>query len=153
MSFLQTLSSIKNTITETQFRTILKTITYRVTSSLLAVLTSKMFGASLSASIGIGIFVLVFGFFTYYLNERIWLKTGWARNNGDDNNTRSLVKTVIYRTFIFFVGVITSYVAIEPNWETGFYYAALQIPLHSILYFVTERFFNKIGWGKKPVVE
>lgn len=153
MSFLQTLRSIKNTVTETQFRSIIKTVTYRLASTFAAMGLALLFGASGRGAGAIGIFVLVFGVFTYYLNERVWLKTGWGRDDGNDSLRRTIAKTIFYRIFIFFVATCSGYVLVTHEIVSAMYFALTQIPVHLVLYFLIERFFNHIGWGKKPVTE
>ena len=153
MSFLQKLRSIKNTVTETQFRSIVKTATYRLASSVAAMGLALLFGATARGASEIGIFVLVFGVLTYYINERIWLKTGWGRNDGNDSQKRTIAKTILYRIFIFFVATGVGYTVITHEIISAMYFALTQIPVHLVLYYLIERFFNHIGWGKKPVSE
>ncbi|CAB4129106.1 Domain of unknown function DUF2061, membrane [uncultured Caudovirales phage] len=153
MSFLQTLYSVKNTVTETQVRSIIKTASYRLASSGVATISALLFGATARGAGAVGIFVLVFGIFTYYVNERIWLRTGWGRDAGVDSQKRTIVKTVLYRIFIFFVATTVGYVVITHEIFSAMYFALTQIPLTLITYYLIERFFNRIGWGKKSVAK
>jgi len=148
MSFLHTLRSVRNTVTETQIRSIIKTASYRLASSGIATVSALLFGATARGASAIGIFVLVFGIFTYYLNERIWLKTGWGRDAGIDSQKRTIVKTILYRIFIFFVATTVGYIVITHEIFSAMYFAFTQIPLTLITYYLIERFFNTIGWGK-----
>jgi uncharacterized membrane protein len=140
-----------NTVTETQLRSLIKTVVYRLASSVMIYFLALFLGASGKGAAGAGLSVLLFGAFTYYCQERIWLFFGWGRDQGDDSVKRTLYKTIAYRIFIFFLAFITALVFITNDYWIAFVYSVTQIPASFVLFFVLERLFNWMSWGKKAV--
>jgi|TARA_B100000780_G_scaffold205920_1_gene146369 uncharacterized membrane protein len=64
---------------ELQKRTIIKTLTWRVTASLTTFVIAWLLTGDLLIGISIGSIEAVAKIFLYYFHERIWNNIGWAK--------------------------------------------------------------------------
>lgn len=65
---------------EKKRRSIAKTITFRVSATVVTVLIVLLFTGNLTASIGVGILDFVSKLLLYYWHERIWDGVHWGLN-------------------------------------------------------------------------
>jgi len=68
-------------MTESNIRSIIKTITWRITGSLATFLISYWITGNLTMSGTIAIIQITANTILYYLHERVWNKIGWGRKN------------------------------------------------------------------------
>ncbi len=68
-------------MTESNIRSIVKTITWRITGSLATFLISYWITGNLTMSGTIAIIQITANTILYYLHERVWNKIGWGRKN------------------------------------------------------------------------
>jgi uncharacterized membrane protein len=66
----------------------------------------------------------------------------------NDTTTRSLAKTVSWRITGSLATFLISYLILG-NFLVAGSIAVIQITVNTILYFIHERVWNKISWGKK----
>lgn len=64
-----------------------------------------------------------------------------------DTNTRSIVKTVSWRISGSTATFLVAYL-ISGNWALSGSIAIIQLTLNTILYYIHERLWNNIDWGK-----
>jgi uncharacterized membrane protein len=103
-------------IKETQARTIVKAVIYRFFSVVAIMLLSLLFGASMASAGIVGLIVIVVGTAIYYVHDRLWLRTGWARSDhGVDDIKRSLIKTIIYRAITMCVSYLIAIFIIKSS--------------------------------------
>lgn len=136
-------------IRETHARTITKAVIYRIISVIAIMLISLAFGGTIEQAMSVGAIVIVLGTTIYYIHDRIWVRTNWHRNlEGKDNHWRSILKTVIYRlvtmTISFFIA--TFILGSTGGAATGF--AIAQAVTNMTLFYIVERVFNSINWGR-----
>lgn len=137
---------------ETHVRTIVKAAIYRVMSILTTVLMTLAFGGSIAQAWSMGAIALIIGSTHYYLYDRLWLYIPWKRStDGNDSQMRSIVKAVIYRVTAMISIAITARLVFADSTLIAFMMAFGKFVLASATYFVIERVFNIIEWGKvKP---
>ena len=142
----------KVTTQETHLRTIVKAAIYRVMSIATTVIMTLLFGGSIEQAWSMGLIVLIIGSTHYYLYDRLWLYIPWRRSTeGDDSRVRSIVKAIIYRITAMMSIAITARLVFADSNLIAFLVAFGKFILASITYFVIERVFNVIEWGKvKP---
>jgi uncharacterized membrane protein len=80
--------------------------------------------------------------FILFLQPRFARK--WELN---DTQTRSIVKTISWRITGSFATFIISYV-ISGNFMIASSIAIIQVTVNTLLYYVHERLWNKVSWGK-----
>ena len=136
-------------VKETQTRTIVKAIIYRVFSVVAIMLLSLLFGASMASAGAVGLIVIVLGTTIYYIHDRLWLLTPWARNDqGIDDVKRSVIKTIIYRAITMCLAYLVAIFVIKSSSSSAVLFAVAQALTNMILFFIVERVFNFIFWGK-----
>ena len=143
----------KVTTQETHLRTIVKAAIYRVMSIVTTVIMTLLFGGSIEQAWSMGLIVLIIGSTHYYLYDRLWLYIPWRRSDeGNDSRVRSIVKAVVYRITAMMSIAITARLVFADSNLIAFLVAFGKFILASVTYFVIERVFNLIEWGKvKPV--
>jgi uncharacterized membrane protein len=136
-------------IGETHIRTTAKALIYRLFSVLLAITITLSYGASLSQAFTFGAIALIWGIVWFYLFDRLSLLISWNRNSeGKDSKTRSVVKSVLYRIgALAFSAFLSRMIFIDSN-LTAVLLAATQFLLNISVYFILERVWNNIAWGK-----
>jgi uncharacterized membrane protein len=138
--------------TETHARTIAKLVAYRVVVTIGSMLLVLAVGGSNAQAGSVGLVVLVAGSIIYYLHDRAWILTRWARSaDATDAQSRSILKTVIYRFIVMAVGIVLFKLLGLDN-EQSAWLVVSTVLLNMSVYYAVERIFNSISWGKKPVV-
>lgn len=69
---------MKHQIQEKKSRSITKAMTYRVSATLATFTLAYVFTGSLEIASQIGFLDFFVKFAIYYMNERVWTKTGWG---------------------------------------------------------------------------
>ena len=139
---------------ETHARTIAKTVAYRISTMISLMSIAYFIFNDLAIAGGMGLMGLVVGTTVYYLHDRVWLLLKWNRDeNGKDGITRSTVKTISYRILIMIAVALTVKMVTggkaSNEQVAGFVFAQMIVNL--ALYFLIERIFNVIEWGKVKV--
>ncbi|MBI36130.1 MAG: hypothetical protein CL568_00925 [Alphaproteobacteria bacterium] len=65
-----------------------------------------------------------------------------------ETKKRSLLKTITWRSFVFLYWAVFGYIATGSVTNAGIFGLGSIIP--SFFYYVHERFWNKISWGREP---
>jgi uncharacterized membrane protein len=141
------------TVTETHLRTLTKAAIYRVFSTVNAVLLALLIGGTLTQAISFGLIALISGAIHYYLYDRLWLFINWHRNDqGKDTNWRSITKAIIYRITAWIILILLARTFVADSDAMAILLASLKFITNAIAYYLLERLFNWIEWGKvKPV--
>jgi uncharacterized membrane protein len=140
----------KAVISETHTRTLAKAACYRVMSIVITLVLTLLLGGNWMQALAMGTSVLVIGSIHYYLYDRLWLLIGWNRNSqGEDTVKRSLVKSVIYRVTVLLVVAAVARVIFAESTFIAFALAGLKFITNALGYFLIERIFNRIQWGRK----
>jgi len=142
-------------IHETHARTVVKAIIYRILSVISVITLSLFFGASQQTAGIMGLVVVVVGTAIYYIHDRIWLKFSWLISNesGKDFISRSLLKTIIYRTITTLVGIAIARILLTDSTSTAIGFAVSQAIINAVLFYIVERVSNLISWGKSVSYE
>lgn len=137
------------TVNETHARTMLKTAIYRVISVIVTFFLTLALGGTMAQALTFGLAALVIGAVHYYIYDRIWVLIPWRRSeSGDERTSRSLVKAIIYRiTVILVVALLARAIFTDSN-VTAFLMASIKFAINAMTYYVLERKFNCIEWGK-----
>lgn len=135
-------------VKETQARTLTKLAVYRGIIVFTTFAISLLFDATFNEAVISALMSLPLGSLSYYFHERSWLFFSWFRSVGVDSKFRSLMKTITYRIFTGGLIFLTSRIIfIEGNADAAGYTLVMMIN-GLIIFYVIERIFNKIEWGK-----
>ena len=136
-------------IKETHLRTTVKAGVYRTISVTLAILLTMVFGATLEQALKFGAVALLAGMLWFYLYDRVWLFIRWHRDSeGKDTKTRSAVKAVLYRIVVILMTAATARAIFTDSNFTAILMAGSQFVSNILIYFVLERVWNRVAWGK-----
>jgi small-conductance mechanosensitive channel len=141
---------MSNQVTETHARTIAKLAVYKFMSIFVAYFLSLAFGANTMQALTMSLAGLTIGSVHYYLYDRLSLYVKWGRTpEGHDTTLRSIVKTIVYRiTVVMVTMIIARMVFLDSTW-TAFVMASIKFVAYAIAYFIIERGFDRLQWGKK----
>jgi len=138
-------------IKETHMRTTLKALTYRVSTVISVMAIAYFIFNDLNIAFGMGFMALFLGTIIYYLHDRFWLLLRWNRDTeGKDGMTRSTIKTITYRVLVMVAVALTIKMVTggEANNEQVGVFVLMQMLVNLFFFFIIERIFNLIEWGK-----
>jgi uncharacterized membrane protein len=140
-------------IYETRSRTLVKAIVYRILSVLSVITLSLLFGASQQTAGIMGLIVVVVGTTIYYIHDRVWLKFSWlvSLDTSKDLISRSLIKTIIYRTITTLVGIAIARIVLTDSLTTAIEFTIAQALVNALLFYIVERVANLVLWGRQIV--
>jgi uncharacterized membrane protein len=139
----------KVTTQETHIRTVVKSALYRVLSVVTAVILALLLGGNIQQALTLGFVALAIGAVHYYLYDRLWLYIPWQRSDdGHDTYKRSIVKAIIYRITAWIILMIIAWSVFADTTFTAFLFATLKFAANACTYFILDRIFNWINWGK-----
>ena len=134
---------------ETHLRTTAKVVVYRSISLTTTILLTMAYGATLTQAMAFGVYALLAGLAMLYVYDRLWLLIGWNRDtHGQDTNKRSIAKAILYRCIVMLMVMAGSLVIFTSSSWTAFLMATSQFVLNITTFYVCERVWNKIKWGK-----
>lgn len=140
-------------------RSIVKGATWRVIGTLDTIFLSFVFTGKIGKALTIGAIELFTKILLFYLHERIWMRLAFGSEekiiNGvlvkEEKHYRSLVKGISWRI----VGSLdTFWIALFVNRgsehaaQTAFYIAATEVITKVLLYWLHERAWLNVKWGK-----
>jgi uncharacterized membrane protein len=137
------------TVKETHLRTLYKTVAYRILSTLAIMAVSLLLGASGAQAGAMGIIIFVLGSIIYYAHDRVWARLNWNRGTtGNEAVKRSVIKTIVYRLITVVVGMIIARLVMTDSNTTALAFGVSQFVVNMILYYVLERVFNRVQYGR-----
>ncbi|MFW6016475.1 MAG: DUF2061 domain-containing protein [bacterium] len=132
-------------------RTFIKGVVYRISHLTSLTIISQLYGASAGQSSLMILTVILVGLIIYYTHDRLWLLFGWDRNSGNDTVFRSAVKTITYRIITFFATVfLLGMLIMGASFTKSLSFSITDQIIAISLFFIIERIFNAIEWGKIP---
>ena len=133
---------------ETHIRTVTKTVVYRVLSVIAIILLSLAFGASDAVAGALGLGAVVLGTIAYYIHDRVWLRFAWLTSDNSESRLRSLIKSVTYRLIAMGLAFAMAKLFLTSSNSAAAAFTIAQMAINFVLFFVVERVFNLIAWGK-----
>jgi len=132
---------------DTRKRIIAKTITFKILAMSVAFLLTLFFTGNKETAAFLAIANSITTLIGFYLHEKIWTKYKWQITDNKENIKRSLVKTITYKIWIFTVGTLTKW-AVLGDFLMALHIGILKNLITSVIYFLHERIWQKISWGK-----
>lgn len=138
--------------TETQLRTTIKMIDWRILMTASHTINGFFVSGSWTTGLQIAGIALILNSLLYFLHERAWNWTQWNKKPEDavlfyEGNSRSLIKIVTWIAVIigsnFFIPFI-----LTGSFGVAAMYVGVATVVNQIIYFVHERIWNRITWGK-----
>ena len=144
-------------VKETNKRSILKGISWRLIGSADTILIAYFITGNITKAISIGGAEVVTKLFFYYLHERAWVYFNKGRK---DSRIKSLIKAITWRITGTLDTTLISFIIISIGNQDGqitkpFYKASaigsIELFTKIILFYFHERIWNRIKYGKKEV--
>jgi uncharacterized membrane protein len=140
--------------TESHARSLTKAILYRILVTISIALLVLSYGATTAQTGAVVLAVIFIGFTVYYIHERLWLLSFWKRSaHAEDRTSRSIVKTITYRAIIMVVAFVSFKIIMGQDDTSTLEMAVAQAVINMGWFYLIERIFNRISWGKIPVAE
>ncbi len=148
--------TVKNN--ERSVRSVVKAATWRIIATCDTIFLSWIFTGQISAALKIGATEVLTKIGLFYLHERIWFRLNFGKIYGVDRKTivgekhyRSLVKGISWR---FFGTLDTIIIALfwTGDFTKAFAIGGTEIITKVGLFWVHERVWLRIKWGKNPSV-
>ena len=135
---------------ETHARSIIKAVVYRILAVIAIMFVSVYaIGSTWAEASQVGGVVIVLGTLIYYLHDRVWTKTSWLSDDrGRDNVWRSVIKTAMYRCITLIAGFIVATFVLKASAGGATLFAVLSAVTNISIYYLVERVFNLIDWGR-----
>ena len=134
---------------ETHLRTTVKSVLYRFLSVALAISLTLYFGGTTEQAFKFGIVSLVSGIIVFYIYDRVWVRISWKRDStGKDARWRTTIKSILYRLVALTISALFARAIWAPTNLEAIKMATTQFVLNLGMYFITERIWNIISWGK-----
>ena len=141
---------------ETKRRSVVKALTWRVLASLDTVIIAYFVtGGQWDQALAIGGFEVITKMIIYFFHERAWNRTKWGKKVGDvpnaktaDRKRRSVVKATTWSI----LGSLDTFILAQlftKSIKHASSIAIIELFTKPVLYFIHERFWNQLMWGKR----
>ena len=145
---------------ETNRRSVVKALTWRVIASLdTTVIAYFVTGGDIKKALAIGGFEVITKMVIYFFHERAWNKIKWGKRIEDlpgvktaDTKRRSVVKATTWRV----LGTLDTFILASiftKSVKHASSIAIIEVFTKPVLYFLHERFWNSVFWGKREFQE
>jgi len=132
---------------DTQTRSIIKALSWRVTGTLDTVILSLIITGSASLAISIGITEVFTKLILYYIHERIWNLFQWGRHQKKPTHRRSLAKSVSWRITGTIDTIVIAFLY-SNQVESAFSIGVAELFTKIFFFYIHERIWAWIKWGR-----
>lgn len=136
---------------DSQVRTIVKTFSYRTVVAISIFLAALAMDYSAGFGLNFVILSYTIGFASFWIQERIWNKVSWGKDGTYDLKRRSIVKTITWRLWSFFVLFLVGMV-LGLSTEHAIEWSIVTNIMFIIVHYVHERVWNLINWKRKVLI-
>ncbi len=134
-------------IKDSPTRSLVKAITWRLLGSLDTFFLSLWVTGKVLIAIPIAGSEVLTKIVLYFLHERLWNIIPWGRNNEKPSPIRSLIKSFSWRFWGTIDTIILSFI-FSGNIYHAFSIGGLELFTKIVLYFIHERIWAQITWGR-----
>lgn len=143
--------------TETHGRSVAKTLTVRVLFTLSHFLNGYIVTGTWALSAQIAGVATLINMFLFWAHERAWNWAQWNRNPADglmfkDGQPRTISKSVTWRILITCSNFLIPYF-LTGSMGKALAFLTIATFLNIAIYYLHERAWNRIGWGKRVIAE
>jgi uncharacterized membrane protein len=135
---------------DTTVRTLVKTLSYRITAAITVFLLSIILAYGAGFGLKFLILTLTMGYVIYFTHDFIWNRINLLRVDGYDKPMRSVFKTISWRITSFIVMFFVSKGLGLSN-EDALYWVVVNNIAFLVVHYLHERVWNRIVWGKKSI--
>lgn len=132
---------------DNNIRTVVKTFSYRTAVAVSIFLAALAMNYSAGFGLTFVIMSYTVGFVSFFVQERVWNLVSWGRQGLYDTRLRSVVKTVTWRAWSFFVLFVIGLILGLKSSDAVEWSIVTNI-LFLVVHYVHERVWNLVTWGK-----
>ena len=135
---------------DTNARSFVKAVSWRIVGTLDTIFLSFLITGNSVIAVSIGITEILTKTLFYYLHERMWNRVAWGRGTTTPSHFRSLAKSISWRT----VGTVDTMMLawyFSRSMITGLSIGASELVTKVGLFYLHERLWSRIKWGRKMV--
>jgi uncharacterized membrane protein len=132
---------------DSNIRTVIKTFSYRTVVAISIFLTALVMNYSAGFGLSFVVMSYTVGFVSFFVQERIWNRITWGRKDSHDSKTRSVVKTITWRVWSFFVLFVLGLILGLQSTDAVEWSIVTNV-LFLVVHYIHERVWNLIQWGK-----
>jgi uncharacterized membrane protein len=135
-------------MTDSHVRSVIKGITWRMTGTIDTMVLAFIVTGTVLNAVKIGFTEVFTKIVLYYLHERLWNIIPFGRIHGvGPTHLRSLIKGVSWRAVGTMDTIVVSYF-ITGQWLTAIKIGAFEVITKIFLFYLHERVWGKIKWGR-----
>lgn len=135
-------------ITDSPIRSLIKGISWRIFASIDTFFLAVLLTGKVMIAAPIAITEILTKIILYFLHERLWNLLSWGRTYNKPTTFRSLVKSISWRVWGTIDTIILSFF-ISGNIHFALTIGSLEVFTKIFFYFVHERIWAQIKWGRK----
>ena len=148
---------------EGHLRSLIKGASWRMVGTMDTIFLSFIFTGKISTALSIGGVELFTKIFLFYLHERVWMRikfgTWLTVENGQEvkheKHFRSVIKGVSWRGVgsldTFWIALVVNHQAPHAT-QTAFYIAGTEVITKVALFWLHERIWMRVGWGRMEAI-
>jgi len=140
-------------VKETNMRSAVKAVGWRITAGIVTAFTSYFFTGSLAAAAAIVGWDLCSKSVTMFIGERLWNRSNIGRGEKADSKQRSLIKALAWRAFAAVNTFIGATLLNKGNASVAGKIAGSDSIVKTVLFYFYERMWSGISWGTTPADE
>ncbi len=134
-------------LTDTNLRSFTKAVSWRLVGTLDTILLSFLITGKLTVALSIALSELVTKTILYYLHERMWNRVSWGRKVSGPTHTRSVVKSICWRTIGTIDTVLLAYY-FSGTANEALSIGGVELLTKITLFYLHERVWAVIRWGR-----
>lgn len=137
---------------ENNLRTIIKTISWRVLLTVSHIINGFIVSGSIIVGLKIAGWSLIINSCLYWIHERLWNYVQWNKKPKDgkffkDGHPRTTTKMITWRIIVNFSNFFIPYF-MTGSWGQAGAFFTIAVIVNMTLFYVHERVWNIIKWGK-----
>jgi uncharacterized membrane protein len=143
--------------TEKHPRTIVKAVSWRVLLTISHFINGVIVTGSMMVALKIASWSALINTVLYWLHERTWNWFQWNRKPDDniffqDGHPRTATKMITWRIIVNFSNFFIPFF-MTGSWGTAGVFFTIAVVINMILFYLHERGWNRIKWGKGTIKE
>lgn len=141
---------------EKYLRSFTKVIAWRIIQTIVFTVSTYIITGNLTLGVQLAGLGLLINSGLYWAHERMWNSVDWCRTNNknkifSENQLRAISKMITWRILMLASVYIIAYVS-TGNWKTSANITSTIILVNIFVYWLHERVWNNIKWGRQQVV-
>jgi uncharacterized membrane protein len=135
---------------DSNIRTLVKVFSYRTVVAISIFLAALAMNYSAGFGLNFVIISYTIGFASFWIQERIWNRINWGRQANYDLKRRSIIKTITWRIWSFFVLLVVGMI-LGLTAQHAIEWSIVTNIMFIVVHYIHERVWNMINWRKEQI--